>query len=222
MFKPEDHHREKYFERIRRVKRILRPLPRRATVHKYPVLKWFAESARKRNYLWSFKREDIVLALYVGSILTFLPLYGVQIPLALVLALILRCNLMVVVALQLVSNLLTVPFMWWANYYVGDFFLSVFSIDATALTMEGIRSIDVDEGGKYSEIMRVAFHKYGAISLGGLILGYFLGFILSVIYQSIAKRYAQTHPKRSFAPPIDPVDRGNAGKTVPFPRKDSA
>ena len=34
--------------RIRRLKRWLRPLPRRANVRRYPVLNWFAIAARKR------------------------------------------------------------------------------------------------------------------------------------------------------------------------------
>ncbi len=221
MFKPGDVQREKYFERIRRVKRWMRPLPRRATLHNYPVLKWFAETARKRSYLWSFKREEIIIALYVGSILTFLPLYGIQFGTGLLLAMLFRCNLMVVIALQLVSNPITVGPMWLANYYVGDFLLNFFSIDASAMHLEGIRGIEAEQGVKIGEGMKKAFQYYGAISLGGLILGYFLGFILSLIYQLAAKRYEQTHPKPALRP-IDAAHDHDTRRTVPFSQEDSA
>src|SRR5690606_15820056 len=42
-------------ERAARVKRVLRWMPRRATIHRYPILKWFAASARQRPYLWTFR-----------------------------------------------------------------------------------------------------------------------------------------------------------------------
>lgn len=219
MFKPGPLNREKYFERVRRVKRWLRPLPRRATVHKYPVLKWFAEAARKRSYLWSFKREEVILAIYVGSILTFLPLYGIQIGLGLLAAMLFRCNLMVVIALVMVSNPLTVGPMWFCNYYVGDFLLNVFSIDASAMHIEGVRSIEAEEGVKLGEGMKKAIHYYGAISLGGLILGYFSGFILSLIYQLAARRYEQAHPK-PMPRPVDAIARDSGA--VHFHNKDSA
>ena len=64
---------ETRWRRIRRVKKWLRPLPRRATIHRYPILKFFAESARKRIYLWSFRVENAVPAIYAGCILSLTP-----------------------------------------------------------------------------------------------------------------------------------------------------
>ena len=40
--------KEARFSRIRRLKRLLRPLPRRATLHKYPILNMFTVAARMR------------------------------------------------------------------------------------------------------------------------------------------------------------------------------
>ena len=57
-------------------------LPRRANVGRYPVIRRFAEAARSRPYLWSFKRENVLPALYVGGVLAFMPTYGLQILLA--------------------------------------------------------------------------------------------------------------------------------------------
>jgi len=62
------------FSRIRRVKKLLRPLPRRTNIHRYPVLHWFAGTARKKDFLWSFRRSAVMPAFYVGWVLTLLPL----------------------------------------------------------------------------------------------------------------------------------------------------
>ena len=56
----------------------MRPLPRRSNIHNYPVLKWFAETAYKRAYLWSFKGKAIKPALFWGMVISFSPLVGIQ------------------------------------------------------------------------------------------------------------------------------------------------
>ena len=53
--------------RIRRAKQLLRPLPRKAPSIA-PVLRWFADKARKRPYLWSFRKREVSLALYLGFV----------------------------------------------------------------------------------------------------------------------------------------------------------
>ena len=52
------------FKRIRRLKKWMRPLPRRSNIHRYPVLKWFSKFAYERSYLWSFRSKTIVPALF--------------------------------------------------------------------------------------------------------------------------------------------------------------
>ena len=66
------------FKRIRRLKKWMRPLPRRSNVHRYPVLKWFSKIAYDRSYLWSFKGNAIVSALFWGMWIAFLPVVGLQ------------------------------------------------------------------------------------------------------------------------------------------------
>ncbi|MEM8550530.1 MAG: DUF2062 domain-containing protein, partial [Verrucomicrobiota bacterium] len=121
--------KQKRHERIRRVKRLLRPLPRRATVHRYPFLKWFAETARKRSYLWSFRRQHVIPTFYVGCILSLMPIYGVQIPFALALALVLRFNLMFMVGTQLLTNPLTFVPLYTAACFIGLQVLYLFGYD---------------------------------------------------------------------------------------------
>ena len=66
------------YARIRRVKKLLRPMPRRTNLHKYPVIKWFANYARKCSYIWSFKRANVISAIYLGWIIALIPMYGLQ------------------------------------------------------------------------------------------------------------------------------------------------
>ena len=96
------------WRRMRRVKKWLRPLPRSTNIHSYRILKFFAVAARKRTNIWSFRVENAVPAIYAGSILTLMPLYGIQIPSAFLLALLLRANLPIPLGLQVVSNPLTI------------------------------------------------------------------------------------------------------------------
>ena len=105
--------------RKRRLRRVLRKLPRRANLARYPVLKWFARHAQKAPFLWSFKRQNVMASLYLGSVLAFLPLYGIQVLLAFGAALLVRGNLTVMVALQFVTNPLTVIPIYGLTSWLG-------------------------------------------------------------------------------------------------------
>lgn len=116
----DDHqHRERRFARIRRVKRLLRFIPRRARLHKYPFIGRFASIARRRSYLWSFKTQHVRPALYLGSIVNFLPLLGIQWPVSLALAFVFRINFMVMAGLQLITNPFTATPTYLFTYKLG-------------------------------------------------------------------------------------------------------
>lgn len=114
-----DRHHLLWLQRRRRLRRLLRPLPRRANLSRYPMLKWFAKYATKASFLWSFKRSNILPALYVGSVLAFLPLYGIQALLAFGAALLFRANLTVLVGLQFITNPLTIAPIYAFTGWVG-------------------------------------------------------------------------------------------------------
>jgi uncharacterized protein (DUF2062 family) len=124
-------------QRRKRVRAWLKPLPRRANVQRYPVVKWFAEFARKRPYLWSFKNAAVVRAIYIGSLLTFMPSYGVQIPLAFVGALAGRANLSVVVALQMINNPLTLGPIYLSTFNIGSWLMHFLRISAQQAVLDG-------------------------------------------------------------------------------------
>ncbi len=185
---------ESKFRRIRRVKRWLRPLPRRATIHRYPVLRLFADAARKRIYLWSFRVENAVPAIYAGCILTLMPVYGIQIPLAFCLALLLRANLPILAGLQIVSNPITVLPIWFAAYQVGRHFLSVIGVDVMRLGHEEVQTmLNNFIHGQWGDNLQPVMVVFGVTNLGAIIMGTFFGLITSFIYRIVALRTAASY-----------------------------
>ena len=182
------------WRRIRRVKKWLRPLPRRTNIHRYPILKFFAEAARKRIYIWSFRVKNAVPAIYAGSILTLMPLYGIQVPLAFLLALVLRANMPILVGLQIVSNPLTAVPLWLADYQIGRIILGVVGIEIPRLTRDEL-GLMLDNfihgawGDKFDHISTV----FGVTSLGAIVMGSFFGLIGSFAYRIVASRTAASY-----------------------------
>ncbi len=201
----EDKFRQERFARIRRVKRFLRPLPRRTNIHRYPFLKWFAATARKRSYLWSFRKEYVIPAIYSGTILSLLPLYGIQVPLAFVASLVFRANLMVLVGLQFITNPLTLGPLYALTYKIGDLALVFFAtedatMDELSRITEEVEHVAVNDTFYSRMIFIIKLTVSGAIklSIGGVILGFVTAFFLSLIYQLALKaghQYKIHHPK---------------------------
>lgn len=208
---------ESKFRRIRRVKWWLRPLPRRATIHRYPVLRLFADAARKRIYLWSFRVENAVPAIYAGCILTLMPIYGIQIPLAFLLAVRLRANLPILAGLQIVSNPITVIPIWYAGYQIGRSFLSVLGVQIDSLHRDQVQQmlenlIHGSWGEKFHQLMIV----FGVTNLGAIIMGIFFGLIASFIYRIVAIRTA-----KSYKIILDKIHEHKARRAHEAPKTDS-
>ena len=178
--------RQQWLGRRRRLKRVLRVLPRRANVGRYPVIRRFAEVARSRPYLWSFKREHIWPALYVGSVLAFMPTYGLQVFIALLAAMVVRANLTVMVALQMITNPLTLAPLYLMTHAVGQWL-----IERTGYG-------DVDAGVASS---------VNALVLGGIVVGVAIAMLLDIAWRVLAwearrftQRYRAWHAAHTVVP----------------------
>jgi len=190
---PEDELRKK---RIRRVKKLLRPLPRRTNLHKYPIIKYFSNYARKNAEIWSFKRPNVTRAIYLGWIIALIPMYGLQMIFAFILSLFFRANCFVAIAMQWITNPLTIPPILYVQYKVGAFvmekvFLSTYTPEqnfAELLKTSGFESL-------LSEITEFATMKHLALSvlIGGLILSIVCAFITDIIYRMWANHFAKKH-----------------------------
>lgn len=148
--------------RIRRVKQLLKWMPRKANIGRYPVLKWFAKAARKRPLLWSFKVAQCTPAFYAGAIIAFLPFYGIQLPLAFGAAILLRANLPFACGLQLITNPVTLFPLYFATYKVGRSIIDFFS---------------------YGEGLNRVSTEFNALIIGGIIVGAVAGAILDLLYR---------------------------------------
>jgi len=177
-----------------RFRRFLRPLPRKGNIHRYPGLKLFTRSARKRPYLWSFRQEKVAVACYAGSILALLPLYGFQVPLALLAAVAFRANLPVMVAIQFITNPITMAPIYLTTHKIGSWL-----IESTGWGVPGSRV----EAAAY------------ALVVGGTVLGLVLGFILNLVYRFVLyeKRILSHESEiRTDQPPARPTQEADRTK----------
>lgn len=86
-------------------------------IRKNPALGFLGKLLEDPN-LFHLNRHSISVAFFAGLFIAFLPTPG-QIPLAACAAWLLRCNLPIAVALIWVSNPLTFPIIFYAEYKMG-------------------------------------------------------------------------------------------------------
>lgn len=204
-------HDEEHFARIRRAKKVLRYLPRRAVLHKYPLVGRFADFARRRHHLWSFRREYVTPAFYAGSILALLPLVGLHLPLALVLSLGLRANFMVLGGLQFINNPFTIAPISYSTYHLGKAVMraSGFGADIKVVNTDtrGLAPTDAlpvpteaDSGDNPSAPHGAAQPRrlgttINAFAIGSLIAGGTLGLVLDLAWRFGARQTQRRRDK---------------------------
>lgn len=158
----EEELRSRAHNRIRRAKQILRPLPRRSNLHRWPILKWFAKAARKSPFLWKFGEREVRMAIYLGSIIAFLPIFGAQFVAAFFVALAVRANLPVIMGVQLVTNVFTAIPIYAFTGLVGHWVVDLW----------GLPSL-------HSGISNAAYQ----LVIGGVIVGILFGFVTDLIFR---------------------------------------
>lgn len=165
--------------RKRRLRRLLKPLPRRANIARYPVVKWFADAARARPYLWSFKPAQVRPALYVGSVICLMPLPG-QVLLAFLAALGLRANLPIAVAMQFVSNPFTfIPFT--ASTYITGYTV-LHALSGGRKEYQLAAALDAVAHGDFSG----GWGILAALLVGSVLVGLAMGFALDLLWRFAA------------------------------------
>lgn len=163
----EQAHRARLHSRIRRAKQFLRPLPRRTNLHRWPVLKRFAKAARKSPYLWRFGEREVRMALYLGSVIAFLPIFGAQFLVGFFAAIAARANLLVIMAVQLVTNFFTAVPIYWFTTKTGAWIVEICHLPSL-----------------HPGIMR---GTYNAV-LGGIAVGLLFGLATDLVFRLILWR----------------------------------
>ena len=174
---------EQRHRRIRVLKRLLRFLPRRSNIRRYPVLKWFPNLVRKRAYLWSFKPAPVISALYAGWTIALLPIYGIQLFVGLIAALVLRANLPIMYGLICVTNPFTFVPIYYFTYLIGDKLMCYWGITSSqTISPDDIQYLFVDMTEKI-------FHFFIAMTLGGLLIAYIAALLSSLIFRVFMSRF---------------------------------
>ncbi len=200
---------------------MLRFLPRKARFHRYPLIGRFADMARKRAYLWSFRTENVRPSLYAGSIVAMLPIMGVQAPAAFLLALLLRSNVMLLVGLQFITNPFTAAPIYYGTYQLGHTVIEASGFGSSTEIEPGANLITIDPTPGEEHDHKTAPRELAwtqrlgttvnSLVIGGILAGGILGLVLDQIWRfgaarAVAHRAKVEERKRhsDSTPPIPP------------------
>lgn len=100
-----------------------RIIPSAHAIRKLPGLHFLGDLLHDPN-LFHLNRHSVSAAFFSGIFVAFIPLPG-QMPMAALLALLLRANLPISVALVWISNPLTMPALYFATYQFGRWLLQL-------------------------------------------------------------------------------------------------
>ena len=176
-------------KRFQMVKKWLRYLPTKASLRKHFLFRKFGQLfLDKYPELWSFAYGSMKAAYYAGWILTFMPVMGIQIPLAILLAICFKGNVMVLIALQMISNPFTIGFLWTLEYRIGKIFLCLLPAQDQLLTQTTIAQTIAHTSRGASFVKATV-----AICLGALILGLICAKISCIIHKRVIKRTSLTY-----------------------------
>ncbi|MCB1106020.1 MAG: DUF2062 domain-containing protein [Opitutaceae bacterium] len=208
----DDHSRRDRHARFRLWKQVLRFVPRRAAFHRYPLVGRFAEVARKRSFLWSFKLPHLRPAFYAGSILAVMPVMGVQVPAAFILALLLRANFMVLGGLQFVTNPVTAAPIYYATHQLGkniihwSGFGDSIPIEEELTDPTSVATINTFEPPPDPNQIEEEMHwgrrigsAINALVIGGAVIGTLLGAALDFSWRILTERFGPQHLHRRRA-----------------------
>jgi hypothetical protein len=103
-------------------KKLKKILPTHEKIKEQKLLKIFGDFLHKRE-IWSLSRKKVLGGVFIGIFVAALPM-PFQMVLASLLAIIFNVNLPISFALIFISNPLTMPFMFYIEYEIGNFILN--------------------------------------------------------------------------------------------------
>lgn len=175
-------------------------MPRRAVFHRYPLVGRFAAFARREAYLWSFRRQEVRRAFYAGSILALMPMMGVQIPIALVFAILFRANFMVLGTLQLMTNPFTAIPIYGATFVLGRTLLRILGFGMHGAQLpEGWTDMGIGEVLGHMDMGTAIGQGVICLLVGGAAAGIGLGVLLDGVHY-LGIRGAAATPQQADKP----------------------
>lgn len=135
-------------------------IPSSAKVRQMPALRFLGTLHHDPN-LFHLNRHSVSVAVFIGIFVAFLPTLG-QMPLAAVLAFMLRANLPISVVLCWITNPITIPPMFYLTYEIGRWILQTPPLEFNmVLSWEWLE-------GEFLQIWK-------PLLLGSVLTGLFLG-----------------------------------------------
>lgn len=167
-------------------KLIQRYLPDPKTVREHKYLRFLGSYLHEPN-LWRLNRRSAATAFFVGVFVAFIPM-PFQMVLAACLAILLRCNLPLSVALVWITNPVTMPPMFYFTYKLGCFLLHTPPNEAFDLSLNGLGS----------ELARIWKPLYLGSLVSGLTFGSASYFIIRSLWRwNVVKNWRDRNKQRS-------------------------
>ena len=131
--------------------------------------------------------------IFWGIWIAMLPIVGIQMAVAFFVALIVRANLPLIVALQWISNPFTVAPIYFADYEIGLLILELFGID---YARNKLLTADFDWSSLTMDDVLELIDTFPPMFAGGSVVGISLGVLAVFLYKAIAKLYKSPTTKR--------------------------
>ena len=103
--------------------RLRKVLPSHEKIKEQKILRIFGDLLNKRE-IWSLSRKKILGGVFIGVFVAFIPM-PFQMVLVAFLAILFKVNFPITLPLVWITNPLTMPFIYYAEYEIGNFILNV-------------------------------------------------------------------------------------------------
>jgi uncharacterized protein (DUF2062 family) len=98
-------------------------LPTHEKIREFKILKIFGKLLNKRE-IWSLSRKKILGGVFIGMLVAFIPM-PFQMVLVACLAILFKVNFPITLPLVWITNPLTMPFIYYFEYELGNFILNI-------------------------------------------------------------------------------------------------
>jgi len=126
------------------------------------------------------------MALFWGLWISMLPIVGIQMVVVFLVSLLVRANLPLIVALQWISNPLTMGPIYFADYKIGMTLLKLLGLDYPSNKLLS-PNYEWSEFS-YKELLRL-IDTFPPMFLGGSVLGVFFGVLAVFLYKILSRFY---------------------------------
>ena len=160
--------------------RLRKILPSHEKIKEQKLLKIFGKLLHKRE-IWSSSRRKILGGVFIGIFVAFIPM-PFQMLLVALLAIIFNVNLPVTILLVWITNPLTMPFIYYFEYELGNFVLNV--KDPIKFSFETMNE----------NINEIALSLYVGTAITSTVLAFLSVFILNLLWIKDVRDKRKEHP----------------------------